>query len=74
MKLTIVEEGYTIVPNVRENNSLRTVSEMAFDAKRRLDLPPQFGCFGAYWLDDKSGLVTRDKAAGAAVTTSSLAI
>ncbi|CAH2395915.1 hypothetical protein [Mesorhizobium ventifaucium] len=52
LRLTIVEEGYTIVPNVRENNSLWTVSEMAFDAKRRLDLPPQFGCFGAYWLDD----------------------
>jgi hypothetical protein len=48
----IVDEGYTIVPNVTENNSLWTLSEMGFDAKRRLDLPRQFGCFGAYWLDD----------------------
>ncbi len=51
-RLTIVEDGYTVVPNVKENKSLWALSEMAFDANRRLDLPPQFGCFEAYWLDD----------------------
>ncbi|MFD1982596.1 hypothetical protein ACFSOZ_07875 [Mesorhizobium newzealandense] len=51
MRLTFVDDGYTIVPSA-ENNSLGTLSEMAFDANRRLDLPTQFGCFQAYWLDD----------------------
>ncbi|MFK0688896.1 hypothetical protein ACFX5Q_11895 [Mesorhizobium sp. IMUNJ 23033] len=27
------------------------LSEMAFDAKRRLGIPRQFGRLGAYWLD-----------------------
>ena len=51
-KLTFVQEGYIIVPNTTKNNSFWSLSEMEFDAKRRLDLRPQFGCFGAYWLDD----------------------
>ena len=51
-KLTFVQEGYIIVPNTTENNSFWSLSAMEFDAKRRLDLPRQFGCFGAYWLDD----------------------
>jgi hypothetical protein len=52
MRLMLIGEGYTIVPNVTENNSSWSLSEMAFDAERRLDLSPQFGCFQAYWLDD----------------------
>jgi len=52
MRLTFVNEGYTIVPNVTENNSLWTLSEMAFDAQKRVGILPQFGCFRAYWLDD----------------------
>ncbi|MBB6411943.1 hypothetical protein HNQ71_004631 [Mesorhizobium sangaii] len=48
----LVEDGYTIVPNVTDNSSSWSLSEMEFDAKRRLDLSPQFGCFQAYWLDN----------------------
>ncbi|WP_136618116.1 MULTISPECIES: hypothetical protein [Mesorhizobium] len=55
MRLMLVEEGYTIVPNVTENNSSWSLSEMEFDAKRRLGLPSQFGCFGAYWLNENRG-------------------
>lgn len=51
-RLTLVQEGYTIVPNATKNNSSWSLSQMAFDAKRRLALPPQFGCFEAYWLHD----------------------
>ena len=54
MRLMLAEEGYTVVPNVTENNSSWSLSAMEFDAKRRLDIQPQFGCFGAYWLDDNS--------------------
>ena len=52
IKAMMVERGYTVVPNVTENDLSWSLSEMEFDAKRRLDLPPQFGCFDAYWLDD----------------------
>jgi hypothetical protein len=52
MKAMMVERGYTVVPNVIENDLSWSLSEMEFDAKRRLDLPPQFGCSNAYWLDD----------------------
>lgn len=52
MRLRLIADGYTIVPNVTESNSQWTHSEMAFDAKRRLGMPGQFGCLHAYWLDD----------------------
>ncbi|WP_095082758.1 hypothetical protein [Mesorhizobium sophorae] len=52
MCLQLVAEGYTILPDVTGNNSARALSEMEFDAKRRLGIAPQFGCFRAYWLDD----------------------
>ena len=52
MRQMLVADGYTIVPNATENNSLWTLSQMAFDAKRRLGISPQLGCFRAYWLDD----------------------
>ena len=55
MRLMMVEEGYTIEPNVTENNSSWSLSEMEFDAKRRRALPRQFGCFGAYWLNEDRG-------------------
>ena len=51
-RLQLVAEGYTIVPDAIENNSPWALSEMEFDAKRRLGIAPQFGCFRAYWLDD----------------------
>lgn len=54
-KAMLVQEGYTILPNVTENNSAWSLSEMEFDAKRRLGLPLQFGCFGAYWLNENRG-------------------
>ena len=47
-----MQEGYTILPNVTENNSSWSLSEMEFDAKRRRGLPHQFGCLGAYWLNE----------------------
>ena len=52
MRLRLIADGYTIVPDVTESNSQWTRSEMAFDAKRRLGMPRQFGCLDAYWLDD----------------------
>ena len=52
MRLRLIADGYTIVPDVAERNSQWTRSEMAFDAKRRLGIPRQFGCLHAYWLDD----------------------
>jgi hypothetical protein len=52
MRLRLIADGYTIVPNVTESNSQWTHWEMAFDAKRRLGMPGQFGCLHAYWLDD----------------------
>ena len=52
MRLQLVASGYTIVPNSNENSALWTRSQMAFDTKRRLGLPRQLGCLGAYWLDD----------------------
>lgn len=52
MKLTLIAEGYMIVPNVTANGSSGAVSEMAFDAKRRLRLAPRAGCLAAYWLED----------------------
>ena len=50
MRLQLIADGYSIVPSVTENNAPWTLSEMAFDAKRRLGIPRQFGCRGAYWL------------------------
>jgi hypothetical protein len=52
MRLALMDKGYTIVPNVTDDNWQWILSEMEFDSRRRLDLPPQFGCFRAYWLDD----------------------
>ena len=52
MRLRLIADGYTIVPDVTESNSQWTRPEMAFDAKRRLGMPRQFGCLDAYWLDD----------------------
>lgn len=54
-KAMLVQEGYSILPNVTENNSSWSLSEMEFDAKRRLGLPPQFGCLSAYWLNENRG-------------------
>lgn len=55
MTLQLIAEGYTIVPNVTDNNSSWSLSQVEFDAKRRLGFPPQFGCFGAYWLNENRG-------------------
>jgi len=55
MRLQAVAEGYIIVPDVTENRSLRSLSEMEFDARRRRGIAPQFGCFRAYWLDEGFG-------------------
>ena len=52
MRLQLIADGYTIVPNVPENNPRWTLSEMAFDRQRRLGIPRQFRCLDAYWLDD----------------------
>ena len=52
MRLTLIAEGYTIVPDVIANDASRPVSEMAFDAKRRLRHAPRAGCLAPYWLED----------------------
>ena len=52
MRLTLIAEGYIIVPNVVANDPPRPLSEMAFDAKRRLGFAQQTGCRAPYWLED----------------------
>jgi len=52
MRLQLIADGYTIVPDTTESNSRWAHSEMAFDAKRRLGIPRQLGCLDAYWLDN----------------------
>ena len=51
MRLVYIDEGYTIVPNVAENNALWTLSQMEFDARRRNGIVRQFGCSRPYWLE-----------------------
>ena len=55
-RLAFIYDGHTIIPTIQiQTNLLRAtapLSQMAFDAKRRLILTRQFGCFRAYWLDD----------------------
>jgi len=51
----LMQEGYTILPNVTENDRAWSLSEIEFDAKRRLGLPAQFGCSGGYWLYENRG-------------------
>ena len=52
MRLQLIADGYTIVPDTTESHSRWAHSEMAFDAKRRLGIPRQLGCLDAYWLDN----------------------
>ena len=52
MRLQMVAGGYSIVPDLKESNPVLALSQMAFDAKRRLGLRRQFGCLAAYWLDN----------------------
>jgi hypothetical protein len=51
LHLLLVDQGYTIMPVVTVNKPRLVLSEMAFDAYRRLGMPRQFGCFLPYWLD-----------------------
>lgn len=55
MRLALMQEGATILPNVSENDRAWSLSEIEFDAKRRLGLPAQFGCSGGYWLYENRG-------------------
>ncbi|CAN7767123.1 hypothetical protein [Mesorhizobium sp. LjNodule214] len=50
MKLVMVGEGHVIKIDVTADKS--PMVQLEFDAKRRLSLPRQFGCFRPYWLDD----------------------
>ncbi|WP_210215159.1 hypothetical protein, partial [Mesorhizobium sp. M4B.F.Ca.ET.089.01.1.1] len=52
LRLTLIAEGYTIVPDAIANDPSRPVSEMAFDARRRLGFASQAGCLAPYWLED----------------------
>jgi hypothetical protein len=52
MKLQLVGQGYTIVPDATANDSLRSLFETAFVAKRQPVASRQFGCSRPYWLDD----------------------
>lgn len=49
LKLQLVAQGYTIVPDVTANSSL---FETAFVARRQPVASRQFGCSRPYWLDD----------------------
>ena len=57
MRLRLLGDGVTIIattmiqPNLP--HMIGPLSQMDFDAERRLALPPQFGCFRAYWRDDE---------------------
>jgi len=52
LKLQLVAQGYTIVPEVTAANSHRRLIETAFTAKRQPFASRQFGCARPYWLDD----------------------
>jgi hypothetical protein len=52
LKLQLVVEGYTIVPDVTANNSRRSRIETAFVARRQPAALRQFGCSRPYWLSD----------------------
>ena len=52
LKLQLVVQGYTIVPDVTANNSRRSLIETAFAAKRQPVASRQYGCSRPYWLDD----------------------
>lgn len=41
----VVEAGYTIVPNVTDNDASWRLSEVEFDAEGRLDPRRRFGCY-----------------------------
>lgn len=51
-RLGLLSDGYTIILT---SPDFPSISQVAFDAKRRQFLPPQFGCHRAYWLDNLSG-------------------
>ena len=52
LKLQLVDQGYTIVPEVTASNAPRMLFETAFIAKRQAIDSHQFGCSRQYWLDD----------------------
>ncbi|MER8388774.1 hypothetical protein NKG60_04990 [Mesorhizobium sp. M1428] len=52
LKLQLIDQGYTIVPSVKANNSPRNLFAMAFVARRQSVPSRQFGCFRQYWLDE----------------------
>ena len=52
LKLQLVAQGYTIVPDVTANNSHRSLIETAFAAKRQPVASRRFGCSRQYWLDE----------------------
>jgi len=55
LRLSVLGHGYTIIYTAIIQTNLPHIiaplSQVAFDAERRLALPAQFGCFRAYWLD-----------------------
>lgn len=52
LKLQLVLQGYTIVPDVTANNSRRSLIETEFVANRQPAATRQYGCSRPYWLDD----------------------
>ncbi|MER8522199.1 MULTISPECIES: hypothetical protein [unclassified Mesorhizobium] len=50
--MQLVDQGYTMVPGVKANNTPRSLFAMAFVAKRQSVASRQFGCSGQYWLDE----------------------
>jgi hypothetical protein len=52
LKLQLVAQGYTIVPDVTATNSHRRLIETAFAARRQPVASRRFGCSRQYWLDE----------------------
>ena len=52
LKLQLVAQGYTIVPDVTAPNSHRRLIETAFATKRQPVASRRFGCSRQYWIDE----------------------
>jgi hypothetical protein len=52
LKLQLVVQGYTIVPDTIANNAHQSLFETAFVARRQPAASRRFGCSRPYWLDD----------------------
>jgi hypothetical protein len=52
LKLQLLDQGYTIVPDVTANNPPQCLFETVFVTERQAVPSRQLGCSRKYWLDD----------------------